>query len=201
MPRPSSISKLDERVRSEIGRLRMAGCTIDEIIAHMRTMQEDISVSRSAMGRHIQGLDAIGEEMRRARVVAEALVAKQGDGPQSQTAQVSIELVHGAVLKLFLRAAEGELLSKSGQAAVDGDPGGIMQLAKALDHLGKANKSNVEFVNLVEKRAAEKARTEAAKSVETTGRERGLSRETIEAIKAGIFGVVAEPKTIAGSVA
>ena len=70
MPRPSSISKLDERVRSEIGRLRMAGCTIDEIIAHLRTMQEDISVSRSAMGRHIQGLDAIGEEMRRARVVA-----------------------------------------------------------------------------------------------------------------------------------
>ena len=190
MARPSSIDQLPELIRSEIGRLRMQGCTLDAILAHLRQLHGE-APSRSALGRHIQGLDRIGEKMRQSRQVAEALVQELGDGPQSRAAQLNIELLHGAVMDLFMRAADGEAVNKAGQAALDGNPEGVMMLAKALDHLAKASKSNVEFLIAVEKRAADKATAAAAKSVETTGRERGLTRDTIEAIKAGIFGIKA----------
>ena len=64
-----------------------------------------------------------------------------------------------------------------------------MMLAKALDHLGKASKSNVEFLALAEKRAADKARAESARAVEDVAKDAGLSKDTVETIKAKIFGV------------
>jgi hypothetical protein len=188
MGRPSSIDKLPEEIRVEIGKLRGLGWTIDQILEHLRTLL-DRAPSRSALGRHIQGLDALGERMRRSRAVAEALVRELGDAPESRAARLNIELMHSAVLDLFMKAADGEDVNEAGAAALAGDPEGTMMLAKALDHLARASKSNVEFVAAAEKRATERAKKEAATAVESIARERGISADTLEAIKAGIFGV------------
>ncbi len=64
-----------------------------------------------------------------------------------------------------------------------------MMLAKALDHLARASKTNVDFVEAAEKRAAERAKKDAATAVEQVARAKGISADTLEAIKAGIFGV------------
>lgn len=191
MSRPSSIDQLPEEIRVEIGRLRGLGWTIDQILEHLRGLL-DCAPSRSALGRHIKGMDAIAERMRKSRHVAEALVRELGDAPESRTARLNIELLHGAIMELFMNAAEGEeggAVDADGRAALQGNPEGTMMLAKALDHLGRASKSNVEFVVAAEKRATEKAQREAAKVAETVGRAAGISAGTIEAIKAGIFGV------------
>ncbi len=189
MPRPSSVDRLPEETRVLIGRLRGVGWTIDQIHEHLQGLL-DRAPSRSALGRHIKGLDALGERMRRSRQVAEALVRELGDAPESRAARLNIELLHSAILDLHMRAAEGDDGSDpEGIAALAGNPEGAMMLAKALDHLARASKSNVEFLAAAEKRAAERAKKDAASAVEQVGRARGISAETLEAIKAGIFGV------------
>lgn len=191
MARPSSIDQLPEEIRSEIGRLRMQGVTIDGILAHLRQLHGATHVSRSALGRHIKGMEKLGEKIRRSRQIAEVLVRELGDAPESQAARMNIELMHTAILDLSMRSADGEEVNEGGAAALAGDPQGIMLLAKALDHLTHASRSNIEFVKVAETRAAERARREAATAVDLVAREKGISGDTLAAIKAGIFGVKA----------
>jgi hypothetical protein len=191
MARPSTIDQLPEEIRSEIGRLRMQGVTIDGILAHLRQLHGATTVSRSALGRHIKGIEKLGERIRRSRQVAEVLVKELGEAPESQAARMNIELMHNAVLDLFMRSADDEDVNKAGADALAGDPAGVMMLAKALDHLTRASRSNVDFVVAAEKRATERAKTAAAKAVDAVAREKGISGETLDAIKAGIFGVKA----------
>ncbi len=47
----------------------------------------------------------------------------------------------------------------------------------------------MEFIEKAEARAAARAKREAANAAETVGKARGLSADTIAAIKASIFGV------------
>ena len=184
--RPSSIDKLPPEIRDEIGRLRDGGATIDQIVAHLRGMSA--VVSRSAMGRHIKGMEAVGAQLRRSRSVAEVLVRQLGDAPASRTMQLNLELLHTVILDLFMKAGDGEI-DEDGQAALAGNPEGVMMLAKALDHLGRASKSDVDFVERTQRIAAERATKAAANEAETIARERGISADTIQAIKAAIFGV------------
>jgi hypothetical protein len=192
MPRPSSIDKLPEEIRAEIGRLRMRGCTIDAILTTLRAMTPD-APSRSALGRHMLRMDALGEKMRRSRQVAEALVETLGDAPESQAAKLNIELLHSTVMDLFMSAAEDETegLDEGGIAALKGNPMGVMMLAKAVESLTKASRSNQDFIVAAEKRATERAKKAAVASVEAVAREGGISAATLQAIKAGIFGVAA----------
>jgi DNA-binding XRE family transcriptional regulator len=192
MARRSSIDKLPEEIRIEIGRLRSEqGCTIDEILAHLADMRSHIAISRSAMGRHIKGFDKIAEKMRQSRIVAEALVRELGDAPESKTARLNIELLHGTINDIFMNMLDGDAdgVALDAKEAMKGSPEGLMMLAKALDHLGRASKSNVEFLALAEKRATEKARAESAKAVDEVAKEAGLSKDTVATIKAKILGV------------
>jgi hypothetical protein len=181
---------MPEAIREQIGLLRMQGRTIDEILEALKAVKI-ATPSRSALGRHIQGLDRLGEKLRKSRQMAEALAREMGNAPESRTAQVGIEMVHTAILDLFLAGAEGggPDADKAGMAALAGNPDGLMKLAKALRDLTGASKANVDFVTAAEKRAEDRARKAAAASVDTVGRERGIGKETLEAIKAGIFGI------------
>ena len=204
MARASSVDKLPEEVRSEIGRLREMGWTLDQILEQLRGLyDQDVDrpcgrlPSRSALGRHIQGMEKLGEKMRRSREVARALVRELGDAPESRTARLNIELLHSAVLDLNMRVADGEEVDAGGAAALAGNPEGVMMLCKALDHLASASKKNVDFIVAAELRAATRMKSEAVKAVETVAREKGLSADTIAAIKAGIFGLKIAPDNAA----
>jgi hypothetical protein len=183
MARPSSIDKFPPEIREEIGRLRLEGVSIDDILAHLRAMQGGAFVpSRSALGRHVKGLEAVTERIRNSRAVAEAVVKQLGDAPESHAARMNIELLHTAVLELFAGAAdEGSVFAPDAKS--------VMFLAKAMADLAGASKKNVDFIAAVEKRAAERAKTAASAAVELVARERGISADTLNAIKAGIFGV------------
>lgn len=196
MTRPSSIDALDPKIHAEIGRLRLKGCTIDAIVAHLATMY-DATVSRSAMGRHVKGLEKIAEQIRRSREVATALVQELGDAPESETARLNIEFMHSAILDLKLRSADGDDgVDKDGAAALAGNPMGIMLLSKAVDHLATAQKKNLDFVAMVEKRAAEMAATmrgqmltEVADQAATVATEAGLSADRAAQIRRDVLGL------------
>jgi len=185
MARPSSVSKLSHEIRDEIGRLRGEGYSIDEILAALRELHAT-KISRSALGRHIQNMDRLGVKLRQSRGVAEALVRQFGEEPASRTAQVNIELLHSAILDLYLA---GEASDEDGIAALKGNPQGLMLLAKALDHLTKSAKADIENQKAIEERVEKRLRARAEKYVVSEARKRGISAETARALMQGAFGV------------
>lgn len=183
--RPSSIDRLPAEIREAIGRLREHGKTLDEILDHLRAME--VEISRSALGRHVKGMDAMGERLRRSRAMAEGLARQLGETPGDKVARLNIELMH-SVVNDMLAAADDEDSpeSKASKAALHA-PMGAKLVAEAIERLTKASRHDQDFVLKLE----ERVKKEAAKSVEAVGRAQGLTASTIDAIKAGIFGVKA----------
>jgi hypothetical protein len=190
MPRPSKIDRLPPEVREEIGRLRANGRSIDEILAKLRELEAD--VSRSALGRHVQRLDQLGEKLRRSRAMAEGLARGLGERPADEVTRANIELMHDALFNLLQDAAlaeDGEEGEGADIRAMVRNPMGAKLIAEALERLTKASRGNVQFVEQIEQRVAARSKAEAAQAVEKAARARGLSAETAEVIKAAIFGV------------
>lgn len=183
MPRPSTIAKLPAELRDLIGTLRRDGRTIDEILAKLNELSAD--VSRSALGRHIQGLDAIVADIQRTRTIAGAIVERLGDEPESKTARLNIELMHGLVMKLM--TAEGE----DGKA-VTLDAQDAYFAATALQRLAQASKTDVERELKLRKDIVGKAATAidaaAAKVEKATGKK--IDPETLRTIREEIYGLV-----------
>jgi hypothetical protein len=187
--RPSSISRLDPEIREAIGRLRDHGKTLDEILEHLRSLE--IEVSRSALGRHVQAMEKVGERLRRSRAVSEALVRQLGDAPESKTARLNIEMMHSFVFDFLASAEEAEGENGAAAAALMRNPMALKLFSESVERLTKASRHNADFVEQVEKRADARAKAGAAKAMEAVAKEKGVSGETIAAIKAGIFGVKA----------
>lgn len=140
MARPSTIDRLDPQLKELIGRLRERGATIDQILTKLRELDVD-DVSRSALGRHVQKLDKIGERIRSQRALAEALVSRFGDQAETRIAQLNVELLHGALFRLA--SAEGE----DGEPVVlDGKE--AFFVASALKNLVAAEKQIGDVVKL-----------------------------------------------------
>ena len=187
MARPSSIGRLPTEIREEIGRLRDAGRTIDEILAKLREL--DVDVSRSALGRHVQVLDKLGEQLRKSRALAEGLARGLGDRPADAVTRANIELMHDAVFNLLQDAAMAEDEEGEALRAMVRNPKAAALLAETLERLVKASRGNVAFVEAIEKRVAEKTKKDAAAAVDQVVGRRGISEELKREIKATIFGV------------
>lgn len=184
MARPSKIDRLPPEIRDRIGALRQAGHTIDEIhgaINGALTAMGAEPVSRSGLGRHLQDLDALGEEMRQQRSLAAALVDKFGAEPDDKLFRLNVELMQGLLLKVNLAARTGQ------SAALE--PQELMFLTSSLKNIVTASKTDTERVERIERRAADQAKRAAASAAAAVGAERGMSKATIDAIKASILGV------------
>ncbi len=188
MARPSRIDRMDPEIREIIGRLRQHGKTIDEIREHLRSME--IDVSRSALGRHVQSLEKVGERMRRSRAIADALARQIGDTSESKLTSLNIELLHGFVFD-FLASAEGDDDDAAGAKALLRDPMAMKLFSEAVERLTKASRHNADFIEQVEKRAEVRERKAAAGRAAEAAKARGMSAETAEFIKAQVLGVAA----------
>ena len=187
MPRPSSIDRLPGEIREAIGRLRQDGRTIDEILAKLREL--DVDVSRSALGRHVQVLDKLGDRLRKSRALAEGLARGLGDKPADAVTRASIELLHDAVFELLQDAAmdDGE---EGGEARkLVRNPLAAKQLSETLQRLVQASRSNVEFVAKIEARVAAAATAQAAEQAEVSARSAGLSAGRAAQIRREVLGL------------
>ncbi len=168
---PSSIDKLDQEVRELIGKLRMDhGWTIDEILQRLQDMGQ--SVSRSALGRHVRTLQDISAEMREAQAMATALAREVGDADQSRMLDVNAQLLQANMFKLMLAAneqdGEGVTLKASEAKA----------FADALRSIALTRKTDMDLLERTEKRAADKARLEAADAAKGAAKAKGLDADT-----------------------
>jgi len=175
--RPSSIDRLPPQIRELIGRLREGGRTIDEILAKLREL--DVTISRTALARHTKEIDAIADEIRRSRGVAEAIVEQFGDKPDDRVSRLNIELMHGLLMRV--------LVGQDGQP-VELDAKEAMFLSTALDKLAGAAKKGVESTLKIRQQAAKDAAAEVAK----VAKAEGLSRDTIEKFRRHILGIAAQ---------
>jgi len=187
MVRPSTIARLPGEIREAIGRLRDQGRTLDEILNHLQGME--VTVSRSALGRHVQQMDKVGERLRRSRAISEALVRQLGDAPESQTARLNIEMMHSFLFDFLASAEEGAEEGSEAALAHVRDPKSVALMAEAVQRLTTASRNNADYVARLEDRAAAKAKAGAARAAEAVAREKGLSADTVRAIKASILGV------------
>ncbi|MCP9320119.1 DUF3486 family protein [Acetobacter persici] len=187
MAKASSVDKLPQEIRDEIDRLRANGHSIDEIITALREL--DITdISRSSLGRHLHKREKLTAQLVRTKAMAEALAKRTGEGGASQFARANIELLHGIILDLHMEA-DGEGDATSWLETLKGNPKGVEALAKALDHLTRASKTDAEFVKEIEAQTEARMRRQAEKAVNQVAKKQGLSTATVEALMAGMFGV------------
>jgi hypothetical protein len=186
MGQPSSIDLLPEAIRSEIDRLLIQRVSLDDILAHLRQLSGatgpvDVP-SRSALGRYALANKRLRERLTRSREMASAVARELGDAPGSQQMTVLTELLQTHIFDV-MNPMDRDDMSLS--------PKAIGEIAKGLKDITTAARGNIEFMRAAEMRAAAKAKSEAATVAESVARERGISADTIEAIKRGIFGVQA----------
>ncbi|MGE4191802.1 MAG: phage protein Gp27 family protein [Pseudodesulfovibrio sp.] len=184
MPRQSSIKRLPPAIRDRIGSLLDQGRTLDEILTHLESL--DVQVSRSALGRYKQHIDKVSERIRRSREVAEAIVRNQGDAPESKTARLNIELLHGVILDMISQLPDGADNPDSDDAQsvlLTLSPRGAMEMAKAMDHLARASKQDADLIAKLREEARAEAKAEMTKRVAELGSAediKSLSNEELE---------------------
>jgi 2-succinyl-5-enolpyruvyl-6-hydroxy-3-cyclohexene-1-carboxylate synthase len=172
MARPSTVRRQAPEVREAIGAWHREGRTLDEILDALDEAF-GVKISRSALHRHVKGLDRMLEKIERSRQLSEAAVAKLGHGIESRTAQANIQLMQAALLDLFADDGDGNPAAK---------PMDAMLLAKAMDHLAKAARNDAEYTAkiraLAEKEATAKMEAATKKAIEESAG-RSLSSELV----------------------
>ena len=185
MPRPSSIDKLDPEIRDLIGQLRDRGNTLDQIRTRLREMLGDDTPSRSALGRHVQSLDDIAEDMRRARAAADVLVRNLGEEAENKLTQLNIQMAHTIMYKVM----------NPGGGLVSLEPQEAMHVATAIQKLTAAAKSDADLRTAIRREVEakmEKAKREQAEAAAKEAQQRGMTDEDVQFLRAQILGIKME---------
>jgi hypothetical protein len=179
MARPSKIDRLPGEFREAIGRLRTQGHTIDEILAHLRSLGV-ADVSRTGLGEHIQKLDKVGERIRQSRAVAAAVIEKYGDAGEDKLARVNIELMHDVVFRLQTAEEDGEPVQLSTLDA--------QRLSATLRNLQTSARADIDLAKAKKAWADEQSR-KLGEAVEAVAAKSGLSRDMVADLKAEFLGI------------
>jgi DNA-binding transcriptional MerR regulator len=179
---PSTIDRLDPEIRELISQLRVdKGFTIDEIReALVKVIGEDRVPSRSALGRHVRQLHEISAEMRETGVYAEALAKEHGGKSGSQLLDLNAQLLQSHMFKLMIAEKDGEGIILSAKEA--------KEFSEALRNIALMRKTEQDVIAKAEARAAEKERLKNAETAATAARAKGLSKDTVEAIRRAVLG-------------
>jgi hypothetical protein len=173
----STIKRLDPRLKEAVDEaIRDGRATISEIVELIRAMGGD--VSRSAVGRYKQSAEKAMETYRAAQAMAAVWATKIKDDPESDIARLAASVLGSVAFNTVNEALN------SGEAM---PPGELMLAAKALDHLGRFNKSTLDTVVKARREFA----AEAAVAVEQVARQQGVSREGINALREALTQAVA----------
>lgn len=179
---PSTIDRLDPEVRELIAQLRIdKGFTIDEIRAALvKIIGEDRVPSRSALGRHVRGLAEVSADLRETQIYAEALAREAGSKTGNQLLDMNAQLLQANMFKLMLAEREGEGILLSPKEA--------KEFSEALRNVALMRKTEQDVIAKAEQRAAEKERLASADKATSAARAKGLSKDTVNAIRKAVLG-------------
>ena len=174
MTKRRPLRDLDPTIKAELDRLLTDGKhTIRQVTQHLQ--QLGASVSKSAVHRYSVDFEHAAESVRYAREMAVALGKEVGASLNSDTGRVTIELLHGQLLKLIVQLSREDSV----------DPEAMLRLARSIHELEISTKLNTDTVFKVRAQALK----DAANAAEEAATAEGLSNSTIDAIKARILGV------------
>lgn len=162
---------------------------VDELLANERTQAEILDdfneklaavdcgpISSSAFNRHSLRLAATTRRMKETQEISRAITDRLGpDAGDQLTVGLSV-LIKQAAWDL---GEQGRL-----------DPESLMFLARSLQSVTSAQKTSADLRRAAQAEVDAKLK-KAAAAIEKVGSDRGISRDTVEAIKAGILGVTA----------
>jgi len=178
--RPSTVDKLDAEIRELIAQLRIdRGWTIDEIRAKLAELGQG-HISRSALGRHVRGLEDVAADLKETQIFAEALAREAGGKSGSQLLDMNSQLLQANMFKLMLAEKDGEGVQLSSKEA--------KEFSEALRNIALTRKTELDVIERAEKRATEKATKAAAEKATTAARSKGLSQDTVDAIRFAVLG-------------
>lgn len=184
MAQKSSIDRLPKEIKEAIDTLLKGDRhTYDEILDKLNELHEDADISRSALGRYAKRTANYRREKKRTNDVIEIMSKNMGEVAESKLGRVVVELLQSAILDLMLARYD-----EDGEP-VPVDPKTLAQLSQASKNLQYAMKISVDQEMKIREDERRQAKEEAVKAVEKTAREKGLTKDTVEAIKAGILGV------------
>jgi hypothetical protein len=176
----STVSRQPAEVREAIGIWRREGKTLDEILDALDA-EFEVKISRSALGRHVKGLDKTLERLERSRQVAEATVARFGREPENKLVRANIEIIHSVINDM--------LASEDGEAGVVSDAQDAMYMAKAMDHLAKAERNNAELIGTIREQARKEMEVEMQARVKALGSAKDLKALTDAELERAIAGL------------
>lgn len=181
MARQSSIDKLPGPIREALHEL-LRDPAVNQLEATERLNKlleaegEEQRVSKSAVNRYSQRMDAVGAKMRQSREIAEMWIGKLGNQPQGQVGKLLNEFTRTMAFETALEMSEGEEPIP---------PKLLKELSLAIKHLEQAASVNEKREREIRKQAAE----DAAATAETVAKQQGLTREGVQALKNEILGI------------
>ncbi|RMG56316.1 MAG: DUF3486 family protein [Gammaproteobacteria bacterium] len=186
MSRPSTIDLLPTEVRDALhGWLRDPSITQAEAAKRANALLEELGIearlSKSALNRYAIKMNEVGERLRQSRQVAEMWIAKLGAAPQGQVGNLVNEILRTLAFDLSITMQRGDIDPEEAPAVARM----LKDMAVAMEKLERAASENVKRTEEI-KRAEREAAAEKAARVASRG---GMSRETVEAIRAEILGV------------
>jgi hypothetical protein len=123
------------------------------------------------------GLADLGGKLHRSRSLAQALVKRLEDAPESRQARLNIELMHTLIMDL--------LIGETGDMRDVLDPAQVMTLSSAMQKLAGAAKTETEL----QFRVRRELQKEAALAVDRVALREGLNTDQVEALKAEFLGL------------
>ena len=178
MGRLSKVDRLPLEIRDCIGELRRDGHTIDEILAHLRSLGVDAEqVSRTGLGRAVKKWDAVAARLHDSRSAAEAIMSRLEDpGADGRVARLNIQMLHASLMEL-MRGEDGE--------PARFDPQEAMFVSATIKNLvGAARVDQSRAIELKKLLDAERAKTERVKEAVETASKAGVTGNLIAHLRA-----------------
>ena len=185
MARPSSIARLPKELADVCHRLIREGKTIHEITDKLNELEAD--VSKSAVGRYVKSAREQMQRYREAQEVAGRWVAELGENSKGDVATLCQQMLTGIAFTTLDQVAQQQLEVGDG----DGKPAkplkamDLMLFAKALESIESGSTRALERREKIERAALQRQ----AAAAEEVARERGLSDDQWEAIRARFLGI------------
>ncbi len=181
--RKSKVDLLPKDIRETLNAfIRSGDMTQKDILEAVNQMiddaglGDDAKLSRTGFNRHAKKVEAIASKIRESREVAEVIVSKLGDQPESKLGELLQETVRHLAFNVTMKMMKGEEVI---------DTKVLNQLALLSNRIEQASMTSLKREKEVRAAFAE----EAADKAEAVAKKAGLTAETVEMLKAELLGI------------